>query len=100
MLTEAYLFGRILREMLICEPLKNDQFDDDLPENFDPNDPQYYYSSLLSTSESPPEYLKPSQMSITYIVYFLLQGFGATSVGFSSTYYATKCGEISWSIIY
>ena len=37
-------------------------------------------------------------MNWLYIIMFFVEGFGSQTIGFSSSYYATACGEISWAI--
>ena len=38
------------------------------------------------------------EMTIAFMIFFILEGFSAETVGFSSTYYATTCSELGWGI--
>eukprot|EP00353_Schmidingerella_taraikaensis_P007639 CAMPEP_0185571088 /NCGR_PEP_ID=MMETSP0434-20130131/3141_1 /TAXON_ID=626734 ORGANISM="Favella taraikaensis, Strain Fe Narragansett Bay" /NCGR_SAMPLE_ID=MMETSP0434 /ASSEMBLY_ACC=CAM_ASM_000379 /LENGTH=204 /DNA_ID=CAMNT_0028186337 /DNA_START=487 /DNA_END=1101 /DNA_ORIENTATION=+ len=47
---------------------------------------------------SPPDYLDADSMNIVYKILFFIEGFGSQTIGFSSSYYATGCGEVGWSM--
>lgn len=47
----------------------------------------------------PPDYLPAEEMTSFYKGLFLIQGFGSETLGFSSTYFATKCSELGWQMV-
>mgnify|MGYP007004903076 CR=1 FL=1 len=47
----------------------------------------------------PPDYLSAEEMTPFYTGLFLVEGFGSETLGFSSTYFATMCGELGWEMV-
>lgn len=104
----SYLTGRVSRIILIPEPLESDDFDEDLPDDWN-------LMSLPSTVTSkkqksgavlreeqkrlgdPPQYLDAKDMNYFFITLFIIEGFGQETIGFKSTFSATKCSEYGWS---
>lgn len=48
---------------------------------------------------NPPDYIAASEMTWAYKILFAIEGFGSQSIGFSSTFASTKCGELGWSFV-
>ena len=120
-----FWFGRILRTILIVDPLRKDQFQDEITER-DYTIDEYDYDrdtaglidnsigfseKLLSQvkrlkSGYPPQYFSAEEMTQNYylkFVYmglFFIEGFGRHFIGFASTYPATQCSELTWGIAY
>ena len=95
-----YLLGRIFRKLAIVEPLVIEQYveDDELIDDiFKQTTPIKLTSPSKPRLKGKPNYLGPEQMNWFYIIMFIIEGFGAQTLGFMSTYYAAECGYLGWS---
>ena len=106
-LTFYYLLGRIMRSILIIDPLPVDQLDDDFEDDilqFDEVDESQTGKNLLkqestsddNTSISAPDYVSAEDMNTFFIVLFMLQGIEETTFDVTSDFAATRCGEVGW----
>ena len=60
--------------------------------------PKDEFDETQKALNPPPEYLSAEEMNWAYMLLFFIEGFGSQTIGFSSSYYATACGEIGWSM--
>ena len=91
----SYLLGRILRIILVPEPLKVEDFEEDFPDDLE------FFAKLKQTQSpkvgEPPQYLPAEDMNLFFIILFIVEGIGQETVGFMSSYEATKCSQFGWS---